>query len=189
MDYGGRIAFFIDDAHRVYVEKAPEETSDPVIDRFLTFLAQDMARDPGTSIVPVSSALRARWRRLCVRWILILMRRLMGCGAVAMTIINGWIILAHPLFLDQLERLTQAVEALKAKAPDRYRQNANTKLLAALYKLVFQQVPSDPTLPQYRQGSTLGSDYRHWFRVKLATAAFACSFATTRPRRSSSTPG
>lgn len=60
VDYGGRIAFFIDDAHRVYVEKAPEETSDPVIDRFLTFLAQDMARDPGTSIVPVSSALRAR---------------------------------------------------------------------------------------------------------------------------------
>lgn len=93
-----------------------------------------------------------------------------------MTIINGWIILAHPLFLDQLERLTQAVEALKAKAPDRYRQNANTKLLAALYKLVFQQVPSDPTLPQYRQGSTLGSDYRHWFRVKFGNGRFRLFF-------------
>lgn len=60
VDYGGRIAFFVDDQRRVYVEKAAEETSDPVVDRFLAFLAQDMARHPGTSIVTLPPALRDR---------------------------------------------------------------------------------------------------------------------------------
>lgn len=60
VDYGGRIAFFVDDQHRVYVEKAAEEASDPVVDRFLVFLAQDMANHPGTSIVTLSPALQDR---------------------------------------------------------------------------------------------------------------------------------
>ena len=33
-----------------------------------------------------------------------------------MLTISGWTILAHPLFLDQLEKLTGSVEALKAKS-------------------------------------------------------------------------
>ena len=60
MDYGGRITFLVDDQHRVYVEKAAEEASDPVVDRFLAFLAQDMAKHPGTSIVALPSTLRDR---------------------------------------------------------------------------------------------------------------------------------
>lgn len=60
VDYGGRIAFVVDDAHRIYVEKATEEVSDPVVDRFLEFLAHDMTEHPGTSIVPFPSALRDR---------------------------------------------------------------------------------------------------------------------------------
>jgi toxin YhaV len=32
-----------------------------------------------------------------------------------MLAINGWTILAHPIFLDQLEKLTGSAEALKAK--------------------------------------------------------------------------
>jgi antitoxin PrlF len=60
VDYGGRIAFFVDDQHRVYVEKAAEEASDPVVGRFLEFLAQDMTKHPGTSVIPLSSALRDR---------------------------------------------------------------------------------------------------------------------------------
>jgi toxin YhaV len=31
-----------------------------------------------------------------------------------MLVVNGWAILAHPLFLDQLENLTLAVDLLKA---------------------------------------------------------------------------
>lgn len=52
VDYGGRIAFFVDDQRRVYVQKAEvEETADPVIGRFLEFLAQDMAKHPETSVL------------------------------------------------------------------------------------------------------------------------------------------
>ena len=78
-----------------------------------------------------------------------------------MITINGWTILAHPLFLDQLENLTNVVEALKAKKPDEYQSNASTKLLAALSNLVFQTIPADPAATVYRQGSTLGAPHKH----------------------------
>ncbi|MBV5263901.1 type II toxin-antitoxin system YhaV family toxin [Pinisolibacter aquiterrae] len=93
-----------------------------------------------------------------------------------MLTINDWTILAHPLFLDQLEKLTSAVEALKAKKPDRYESHASTKLLAALGKLVFQTIPADPTATIYRQGSTLGDDHRHWFRAKFGNGRFRLFF-------------
>lgn len=64
VDYGGRIAFFVDDARRVYIEKATEEVSDPVVDRFLAFLADDMISNPGTSIVPLPVTLRNRMAAL-----------------------------------------------------------------------------------------------------------------------------
>lgn len=60
VDYGGRIAFFVDDQHRVYVEKAAEDASDPVVDRFLEFLARDMSKNPGTSVVALPASLRDR---------------------------------------------------------------------------------------------------------------------------------
>jgi len=28
-------------------------------------------------------------------------------------------------------------------------------------------IPQDPTLPEYRQGSTLGDENKHWFRAKF----------------------
>ena len=61
VDYGGRIAFLIDVQHRVYVEKAEiEETADPVIDRFLEFLARDMAKHPEKSVLPFPQSLLDR---------------------------------------------------------------------------------------------------------------------------------
>ncbi|TPK61168.1 type II toxin-antitoxin system YhaV family toxin [Mesorhizobium sp. B2-3-3] len=93
-----------------------------------------------------------------------------------MLTVNGWTILAHPLFLDQLEKLTEAVEALKAKKPDEYQKNASTKLLAALNKLVFQTIPADPTATVYRQGSTLGEAHKHWFRAKFGNGRFRLFF-------------
>ncbi|MGE3708528.1 MAG: type II toxin-antitoxin system YhaV family toxin [Hyphomicrobiaceae bacterium] len=93
-----------------------------------------------------------------------------------MLTINGWTILAHPLFLDQLEKLTDAVETLKAKKPDEYQRNASTKLLAALNKLVFQTIPADPTATVYRQGSTLGEAHKHWFRAKFGNGRFRLFF-------------
>ncbi len=93
-----------------------------------------------------------------------------------MLTINGWTILAHPLFLDQLEKLVESVEALKAKKPDQYQKNANTKLLAALNKLVFQTIPADPTATVFRQGSTLGDGRKHWFRAKFGNGRFRLFF-------------
>jgi len=93
-----------------------------------------------------------------------------------MLTINGWTILAHPLFLDQLEKLTDAVEALKARKPDEYQKNASTKLLAALNKLAFQTIPADPTAAIYRQGSTLGEAHKHWFRAKFGNGRFRVFF-------------
>lgn len=93
-----------------------------------------------------------------------------------MPIVNGWTILAHPLFLDQLEKLTSAVEDLKFKKPGDYQSHANTKLLAALNKLVFETIPTDPTLSVYRQGATLGPGYRHWFRAKFGNGRFRLFF-------------
>lgn len=93
-----------------------------------------------------------------------------------MLTISGWTILAHPLFLDQLEKLTDAVEALKAKKPHEYQRNASTKLLAALNKLVFQTIPADPTATVYRQGTTLGEAHKHWFRAKFGNGRFRLFF-------------
>lgn len=82
-------------------------------------------------------------------------------------IINGWIILAHPLFIEQIESLIQEVEGLKRKDPLSYRSKGQTKKLAAINYLAFKKIPNDPTVSEYRQGSTLGSDNKHWFRAKF----------------------
>lgn len=81
--------------------------------------------------------------------------------------INGWTVYFHPLFLEALEELIRQVEILKQKDPDNYRNKKPAKLLAAIYKLAFQDIPQDPTLPDYRQGNTLGDDHKHWFRAKF----------------------
>ena len=82
-------------------------------------------------------------------------------------IIHGWTILAHPLFLEQLEKLIQQVTELQRKDPAGYLKKNPSKRLAAIAKLAFDIIPQDPTKTEYRQGTTLGEDYRHWFRAKL----------------------
>lgn len=82
-------------------------------------------------------------------------------------VINGWSIFVHPLFLSQLEALTGQVEALKRKDSHGYVKKNATKRLAAIQKLAFEVIPQDPTRPEYRQGGTLGIEYKHWFRVKF----------------------
>jgi toxin YhaV len=81
--------------------------------------------------------------------------------------INGWSIFAHPLFLNQLEELLKQVEHLRQKYPQNYKQKNATKRLAAIAKLAFEIIPQDPTRSEYRQGNTLGDEYKHWFRAKF----------------------
>lgn len=82
-------------------------------------------------------------------------------------IINGWCIYGHPLLISQVEELTEQVEHLRQKYPQDYHQKNATKRLAAINKLAFEIIPQDPTRPEYRQGNTLGSGYKHWFRAKF----------------------
>ncbi len=91
----------------------------------------------------------------------------MSAGKLEPCVINRWTIFAHPLFLDQLESLTAQVEKLKRKDPKGYLNKNTAKRLAAIGKLAFEVVPQDPARPQYRQGATLGEDYKHWLRVKF----------------------
>ncbi|WP_029621137.1 type II toxin-antitoxin system YhaV family toxin [Pseudorhizobium marinum] len=93
-----------------------------------------------------------------------------------MLTINGWTVLSHPLFLDQWEKLIEAVEALQTKKPENYQKSAEAKLLATLVHLVTIAVPSDPTAAIYRQGSTLGDVRRHWFRAKFGNGRFRLFF-------------
>ncbi len=82
-------------------------------------------------------------------------------------VINQWSIFAHDLFLSQIEELLTQVENLRLKYPQDYHKKNATKRLAAIVKLAFDVIPQDPTLSVYRQGATLGSDYKHWFRAKF----------------------
>ena len=82
-------------------------------------------------------------------------------------VVNGWTIFAHPLLLDQVDGLIQQVTALKLKDPRGYKKKNATKRLAAVAKLAFDVIPQDPSRPEYRQGSTLGEDHKHWFRAKF----------------------
>jgi toxin YhaV len=82
-------------------------------------------------------------------------------------VINGWNIFSHPLFLEQFEELVMQVEHLRQKDPTNYKKKNATKRLAAIAKLAFDVIPQDPSRSDYRQGATLGDDYKHWFRAKF----------------------
>lgn len=81
--------------------------------------------------------------------------------------VNGWTLYLHPLFRQQLEKLTAQVEALQAKDPAQYREQPATKLLATINRYMREIIPRDPNAAEFRQGNTLGADNRHWFRAKF----------------------
>ena len=93
-----------------------------------------------------------------------------------MTVANGWTLYAHPLFLSQLDRLTEAVTKKAKKDPKGFVSSADAKLLAALRTLVFEVVPLDPGRPEFRQGGTLGPERKHWFRAKFGGGRFRLFF-------------
>lgn len=88
-------------------------------------------------------------------------------NAKAPLVVNGWSIYAHPVFLDQLEELISQVEERKAREPKAWRKKNCTKRLAAIFKLITENIPADPAAPGFRQGDTLGEKRKHWFRAKF----------------------
>ena len=93
-----------------------------------------------------------------------------------MVAVQGWDLFAHPLLLDQLDKLVAAVEREQAKTPKTYRSGANAKLLAALRRLIFEVIPEDPARAEYLQGTTLGADRKHWFRATFGGGRFRLFF-------------
>ena len=80
---------------------------------------------------------------------------------------GDWSLLFHRCVLEQLERLKAASDKAIANNPQNALENANVKLYAALAKLMLETVPSDPARDEYRQGNTMGPDFRHWRRAKI----------------------
>lgn len=85
----------------------------------------------------------------------------------AVLTVNGWAILLHPLFLDQVAATVADVERAKAKDPSAYKTKNCSKRLAAILKLAFEDIPHDPAADIYQQGHTLGSNCTHWRRAKF----------------------
>lgn len=82
-------------------------------------------------------------------------------------VLHGWTVFAHPLFLNQIEELIQQVERLKRNDPHNFSRKNATKRLAAIARLAFDIIPQNPTRTGYRQGVTLGTDHKFWFRAKF----------------------
>jgi toxin YhaV len=80
---------------------------------------------------------------------------------------HGWTLLFHDCLIEQLEKLHLAARRAMAHDPDNYTANANYKLFMALSRLILDTVPIDPGKAEYRQGNTMGPQWRHWRRAKI----------------------
>jgi len=89
---------------------------------------------------------------------------------------HGWTLIAHPLLLDQIDKLATSAERAKKANPAGWRTNANVRLLRSIGQVMRERVPHDPLSPEFRQGNTLGPSHRHWFRAKFNGNRFRLFF-------------
>lgn len=82
-------------------------------------------------------------------------------------VVNGWRIYPHPQFSEQYMKLVLDAERVFAADPETYKTKRAAKLLEATRRMAFEDIPADPSDPKFRQGGTLGDDYRHWRRGKF----------------------
>ena len=80
---------------------------------------------------------------------------------------HGWTLLFHDCVIEQLQRLYTAAQRAEQNDPIGFASNANVKLFRALSQLMLEVVPGEPARDEYRQGNTLGPEYRHWRRAKI----------------------
>jgi len=80
---------------------------------------------------------------------------------------RGWRLFVHPLFEAQLQKLTKRVGRLASNDPRGYASHPAAKTLATINHFILESIPRDPNSPEFRQGNTLGTDNRHWFRAKF----------------------
>ena len=80
---------------------------------------------------------------------------------------RGWRLFVHPLFEAQLQKLTKRVGRLASNDPRGYASHPAAKILATIDHFIRESIPRDPNSPEFRQGNTLGTGNRHWFRAKF----------------------
>jgi len=90
--------------------------------------------------------------------------------------INGWTVLAHPCFQEQITNLTEQVEKEREKNPDTFQGKRCTKLLDVVRKVINGGITVNPSGNEYRQGNTLGEGYRGWRRAKFAAGRYRLFF-------------
>jgi len=81
--------------------------------------------------------------------------------------VGDWQVYAHPLFLDQLDALITAVDRARRKDPTGFVNGRDAKMLAAVLRLAFEDIPADPRHKRFEQGETLGAAHKHWRRAKF----------------------
>ena len=80
---------------------------------------------------------------------------------------NGWTLIAHALFIAQVQALADEVERLRAREPERYRDRRASKRLAALLRLAPDIIAQDPGRAEHRQGHALGESPAHWRQARF----------------------
>lgn len=85
-------------------------------------------------------------------------------GTEAPLVFNGWSIHAHPVFLDQLDRLIAQVEARKQHDRQAWQAKSRIRRPAAIVKLTTKAIPATPA---FRQGDSLGDQRKNWFRARF----------------------
>jgi toxin YhaV len=84
-----------------------------------------------------------------------------------MTEAHGWNLYFHACLIDQLSTLQASVQRAQEQNPQTYQSNANYKLFKQLSRLIYDVIPLNPNSDAYRQGNTMGKDFRHWRRAKF----------------------
>lgn len=82
-------------------------------------------------------------------------------------VVIGWTIYLWREFAEQLAVFRQELDELKQKHPEDWQKKAKAKFIARVFRIILEEVPRNPGDPAYRQGKTLGNNYKHWKRAKF----------------------
>lgn len=80
---------------------------------------------------------------------------------------NGWGLYMYPTFKEPYDALVEEVQRLAAENAERYTSHPKAKLLKRINDLILKEIPQNPGHRIYRQGNTLGPQYKDWFRAKF----------------------
>jgi toxin YhaV len=72
----------------------------------------------------------------------------------------------HAAFELVLDELVAVVVKEKQREPENYKKSPQTKLLAAIYRMIKNEIPADPQHASYYQGETDAYAYSNWKRAK-----------------------